>query len=399
MSQQLGRWRGIFIVFKKEFFENLRDRRTLLSALLIGPVFGPLLFAGLTQFSVKQSDAASDKPVAVAISHPERAPNLVDWLGARGIEMTPIALDDTAARDAVFKREHKIIVAIPADFGARLAGTQPAPILVYSDGSRAFEARAVARVKSLVMQYGQQVAQLRLLARGVDPLVGVPLAVQDIDVSTPTTRSVLLLSMLSYIVLLSMLVGGLYLAIDATAGERERGSLEPLLTTPVPRANLIYGKILASAAYMLLSLILTVTAFAIAVRFIGLERFGMSANLGPTAAAAMITCCAPIALLGAAFLTIIAAFAKSYREAQSYLSFVIAVPTLPLVFAGMLGLVATTALMFVPFLSQHLLITSILRAGPIATVQLLASVLSTLGFGVVLAWIAGRLYNREGLLG
>ncbi len=125
----------------------------------------------------------------------------------------------------------------------------------------------------------------------------------------------------------------------------------------------------------------------------------MSANLGPTAAAAMITCCAPIALLGAAFLTIIAAFAKSYREAQSYLSFVIAVPTLPLVFAGMLGLVATTALMFVPFLSQHLLITSILRAEPIATVQLLASVLSTLGFGVVLAWIAGRLYNREGLLG
>ncbi|MCB1625773.1 MAG: ABC transporter permease, partial [Pseudomonadales bacterium] len=336
--------------------------------------------------------------VPVAIAHAERAPNLVSWLAARGLDITTVDLDDDAARNAVIERRQKVVIALPEDFGQRLASARPAPVLVYSDGSRAFEARAVARVKTLVMQYGQQIGQQRLLVRGIDPLIGVPLAVQDIDVSTPTTRSVLVLSMLSYLVIMSMLVGGLYLAIDATAGERERGSLEPLLTTPIPRANLIYGKILAAAAYMLVSLILTVAAFAVAVQFIGLERFGMSANLGPLAALTMIACCAPIALLGAAFLTIIAAFAKSYREAQSYLSFVIAVPTLPLVFAGMFGLTATTALMLVPFLSQHLLITSILRAEPIATLQLVVSVVSTLGLGVALAWIAGRLYNREALL-
>ena len=74
---------------------------------------------------------------------------------------------------------------------------------------------------------------------------------QDIDVSTPAARSVLVLGTLSYLVLLTMLMGGMYLAIDATAGERERGSLEPLLTVPVPRAHLIYGKILATCAYML----------------------------------------------------------------------------------------------------------------------------------------------------
>ncbi len=399
MSATASRWRGIFTVFRKEFLENLRDKRTLLSALIIGPVFGPLLFAGLTQFSVKKSDAASDEPVKIAVSHSERAPNLIAWLSARGMDVTPVMLDEDAARAAVVDRQYKIVLAIPEKFAERLASTRPAAVLVYSDGSRAFEARSVARVKALVAQYGQQIAQMRLVARGIDPLIAVPLAVQDVDVSTPTTRSVLLLSMLSYIVLLSMLVGGLYLAIDATAGERERGSLEPLLTTPVPRANLIYGKILASASYMLLSLLLTVTAFAIAVRFIGLERFGMSANLGPQAAAAIIACCAPIALLGASFLTIIAAFAKSYREAQSYLSFVIAVPTLPLVFAGMLGLTATTKLMLVPFLSQHLLITSILRAEPLDTLQLIVSVVSTLGIGALLAWVAGRLYNREALLG
>ena len=109
----------------------------------------------------------------------------------------------------------------------------------------------------------------------------LPITVQEIDVSTPSSRSVLLLNMMTYLVLLSMLFGGLYLAIDATAGERERGSLEVLLTSPVPREHLIYGKIFAAAAYMLISLVLTVTMFSVAMSFVGLEQLGITANLGP----------------------------------------------------------------------------------------------------------------------
>ena len=121
--------------------------------------------------------------------------------------------------------------------------------------------------------------------------------------STPTGRSVLVLNMMTYLVLLSMLFGGLYLAIDATAGERERGSLEVLLTSPVPREHLIYGKIAAAAAYMLISLVLTVTMFAVAMSFVGLEQLGITANLGPAAAAQMMACCAPLILFGSAYLT------------------------------------------------------------------------------------------------
>src|SRR5256886_13122496 len=97
-------------------------------------------------------------------------------------------------------------------------------------------------------------------------------SIQDIDVATPASRSVLALGTLSYLVLLTMLMGGMYLAIDATAGERERGSLEPLLTVPVRREALMFGKILATCAYMTVSLTLTVAAFAIMLRFTGLER-------------------------------------------------------------------------------------------------------------------------------
>jgi sodium transport system permease protein len=196
-----------------------------------------------------------------------------------------------------------------------------------------------------------------------------------------------------------MLMGGMYLAIDTTAGERERGSLEPLLTVPVKRAHLIYGKILATCAYMTLSLTLTVTAFAIALRFVGLEQFGMSLNFGPLVALKVVLFSLPLVPLGAALMTIVAAFTRSYREAQTYLGLVLLIPTLPLVLASMLGLQPTARLMAVPSLSQHFLITSLLRDEPVSGGYLALSVAVTLAVGATLMLIAGRLYDREALLG
>jgi sodium transport system permease protein len=196
-----------------------------------------------------------------------------------------------------------------------------------------------------------------------------------------------------------MLMGGFYLAIDATAGERERGSLESLLTIPVPREQLIYGKIIASCAFMLLALVLTCAAFSVLLRFVGLERFGMSVEFGPVTALKMVAFCAPLSLLGASLMTIVAAFTRSYREAQTYVGVALFVPTLPLIFAGVAGWQPTTALMAVPALSQHFLMTSLLRAEGISALDLLISVGATILLGVILAWVAGRLYHREALLG
>jgi sodium transport system permease protein len=121
--------------------------------------------------------------------------------------------------------------------------------------------------------------------------------------------------------------------------------------------------------------------------------------LGPAPAALIVGCCAPLILFGSAYLTIISAFAKTYREAQTYLQLVVTIPTMPLIFAGLLGLQTKTSLMFVPFLSQHLLMTTVIRAEEIEPVHILVSVGSTLIYGLVLSYIAGRLYRREALLG
>jgi sodium transport system permease protein len=291
------------------------------------------------------------------------------------------------------------VLIVSADFGAHLAAGTPAAVQLYADASDVAAAGAGARVGALLERYGALLARLRALARGIDPLVLSPLAVQDIDVSTPASRSVLALGTLSYLVLLTMLMGGMYLAIDATAGERERGSLEPLLTVPVRREYLIYGKILATCAYMAISLTLTVTAFALMLRFTGLERLGMSVNFGPRVGLAVILFCLPLVPLGAALMTIVAAFTRSYREAQTYLGLVLVVPTLPLVFAGVMGLRPALALMAIPSLSQHFLITSLLRDEPVPLAYLAVSVSATLLLGALLLAVAGRLYRREALLG
>jgi sodium transport system permease protein len=390
---------AIFTVFLKEFRENLRERRTLLSAMILGPLLGPLLFAGGLSLSIERGTVKNDRPVSLAVAHMERAPNLLAFLHQYGVTIKPVGMDDEGARKAIREHRETLVLLVTDHFGEKLGSGEPAPLELYADSSDASNGRDVTRVRLLLEQYGALIARLRITARGVNPLVLSPIVLQNIDVSTPASRSVLVLGTLSYLILLTMLMGGMYLAIDTTAGERERGSLEPLLTVPVKREHLIYGKILATCAYMALSLTLTVTAFAIALPFVGLEQFGMTLNFGPLVALKVVLFSLPLVPLGAALMTIVAAFTRSYREAQTYLGVVLLIPTLPLVLASMLGLRPTARLMAVPSLSQHFLITSLLRDEPVSGGYLGLSVVVTLAVGVVLMLVAGRLYDREALLG
>jgi sodium transport system permease protein len=389
----------ILTVFAKEFRENLRDRRTLFTALIFGPLFAPLLFAAVLSLMIQRGDAQKDLPLSLAVAHAERAPNLVSELVAYGVTVVPVTYEDAEARAAVQRHEHKLVLMVPEDYARRFTAGRPAPLMLYSDASDNFGERDIRRVKSILGQFSSSIVRLRMVARGLDPMMLAPIAVHDVDVSTPASRSVLALGTMSYIILLTTLMGGLYLAIDATAGERERGSLEPLLTVPVRREHLIYGKILAACAYMTLSLVLSVLALSILLRFVGLEGFGMSVNFGPLIALKVILYSLPLVPLGASIMTIVAAYTRSYREAQTYLGLVLLVPTLPLVFAGALGLRPTLPLMAAPSLSQHFLITSLLRDESLPLSYTALSVGTTLMLGLVLAALAGRLYHREALLG
>jgi sodium transport system permease protein len=389
----------LLAVFRKEVLETLRDRRTLLSSLVMGPVLGPLLFIGVLSLSLKQSVTAIDDAVPLTVIGAEQAPNLVQQLRERGITIT---LRDGTAEDVsrwVEADGELVALLIPGGFGERLLAGTPARVMLFADGSNNKAERRANRVRAALAGHSATVAALRLQARGISPMVAQPLVIDEIDLSTPTSRATLVLGMLSYIVLVVTLVGGLYLAIDATAGERERGSLEPLLTAPVPRQHLIYGKVLAAAFFMALALALVMTTLVASIQRVPLEEIGMSANFSPAVALAVFGATLPFVTVGAALLTVVASFTRSYKEAQTWLGVVLLVPTLPIAIAGLLDVRATAALMAVPSLSQHLLMQGLLRGEPLSAGYTAISVASTLALGVALTWLAGRLYQRERILG
>jgi sodium transport system permease protein len=391
--------RALVIVWLKEMRENLRDRRTLLSALVIGPLFGPVMFALMIGLLLEKTVSEVDEKVVLAVTGSARAPNLMRFLEEHDVAIQAVAFELEKARIAIRNGTHEAILIVPADYPQRLRDGLPAPVQLVSDSADNRAGKYVARIRALLSAYSSQLASSRLLARGINAEVIRPLAVDEVDVSTPAGRALLVLGMMTYFILFAMLMGGLYLAIDATAGERERGSLEPLLTVPAARSQLIYGKILATCCFMLLSLAITLTAFTVGIKLVPLESLGMSANFGPGVALRVFSVAVPFALLGASLMTVVASFTRTYKEAQGYLTLVLLIPTLPIVFAGLYSLRPSNWLMAVPSLSQHLLMTGLIRDEPLPALQIAISVLTTLAAGLILAWIAGRLYEREAILG
>ena len=392
--------RTAFTVFRKEVLDNFRDRRTLASALLMGPLFGPLLFAFVINLSVDRALSDEEQPLSVPVLGAEHAPNLVRYLESRNIDVADEAPESRSdALEAVKLGTHDVVVVIPAAFGEQLENGSPAKVEVISDQANTTADREARRVRTALYSYNQELASIRLLARGVSPHVLRPLNIDDIDVSTPSGRSGLLLGMISYFFLFALLMGGMYLAIDATAGERERGSLEPLLALPVTRDQLILGKIAATCVFMALSLILSLASFFVAIKFMPLEKLGLTPNFGPDVLVKAFWLLSPFILIGASVMTLVASFTKSYKEAQTWLSVVLLLPTLPILVVSLLTLRPRFEFMFVPSLSQHLLLIDMVKNEPLNMTYVVASVGSSLVIGILLTWLCAKLYRREGLLG
>ncbi|MEJ2298930.1 MAG: ABC transporter permease [Woeseiaceae bacterium] len=315
-----------FTVFLKEVLDNFRDRRTLMSALIMGPIFGPVLFSFVINLSIERSLENAEKTLELPVIGAEHAPNVIDFLRSRNIDTVAGPADLAAAMEAVKEGTHDVVLVIPEAFGDQLGDMTPALLKIVSDQANRDADRDARRVRSAVREYGQLLSGLRVVARGVNPQALQAIAIDEVDVSTPSGRSAILLGMMSYFFIFAALMGGMYLAIDTTAGERERGSLEPLLSLPVTRSQLIYGKIAATCLFMTLSMLLSLLAFYFVLDFMPLEQLGMTPNFGLPVVFGALLLFLPFILLGGALMTLVASFTKSYREAQTWLSVVLIAP-------------------------------------------------------------------------
>ena len=175
--------------------------------------------------------------------------------------------------------------------------------------------------------------------------------------------------------------------------------MEPLLTQPIPRGELVMGKVAATSVFGLLSLMVFLGSLYAAVPFVPFERVGMALEITIGQLFEILLLSAPLIVFAAALLTVVASFAKSYKEAQTYLTIVVLVPTLPLIVAQLMNLETTLNIMVVPSLSQATLMSDIIKGEPVSTLHIVTSMISTLVYASVLAWLAVLLYRRERILG
>ncbi len=382
-------------VMRKELLDAFRDRRTVMMAFLLMPVAVPLLIAGLGSIGAKRQAEKLEKTLELPVLGVKHAPNLVAWLGTNDVRVLPPPPDPDAA---VRNQEHPVVLRIDPGYAEDWRAGRPASVELIYDSSRPMQSgTTISRVRALLGGYDRQVGTLRLIARGIHPSVVQPLRVADRDVATPDSRFDFAQQMLPYLLLLLAFIGGMQLAIDATAGERERQSLEPLLATPASREAIISGKILATAVFTLLSVLITLLMFRVVFALVPTEHADMSMDVPWPALARLLVVVLPVVLLGATVLTALAAFARSHREAQGYLPLLMFLPMLPTLYLMVSPVKTQLWMLAVPFLGQNQMILRILRSEPVSATDWAVS----LGAGLVLVlavwWIAARLYHREQL--
>ena len=384
--------KATWTVLVKELRDLARDRRTVMIALLMGPVFIPLLMIGLLTFAQKKSSTQMEETLELPVVGAERAPNLVAWLEGHNVKAVEPPADVAAA---VRAQDVDVVLEIGADFAEQWRGSEPATVELVRDASRQDSRIPYDRVEGLLQSYGQQVGALRLVARGISPAVASPLLVAQRDLSTPESRAGQFMGFLPYFLILIAFIGGAYLVIDVTAGERERQSLEPLLATPAARGSIMSGKIGAAIVFGLTSLLLTLVGFKIG--FLFAPSMGVKLDVSVLAIVRILLILLPMLLIGTTLLTLISATVKSVKEAQSYMSILMMVPIIPTILLMVSPVKNQLWMLAVPFLSQNQMIMMVLRGEAIDALQWLVYLAAGFGLGLLLWLVAAQLYHREKL--
>ena len=381
----------ILIVWFKEMLDTLRDRRTLWAMILAPVLVMPLLIILPQWLVAEQRKTQETAVVKVAVAGGEHAPGLIGFLRASAA----VEVIETGDPGGVV-REGKASVglSIPSGFDATLGQEQAAPVItLLADQSRITQSLPAARVEALLKTYAQSIVARRLAARGVDASLLTPFEVEAQNIASPQQMGGAFLGMLlPLFIVLWGLVGGMYTAIDVTAGEKERLTLEPLLTTPAGRTQIVLGKLLAVMTTSLGALLLAIgsmlAAFVLAPPRWGPNGPAVAFSISPQTALLVLLAVLPVALMFGALEMAVCIFARSFKEAQNYivpLQFVVIIPATSIVFLPDVSLPLLTYA--IPVFGVIVILRDLLlgAAGVAPFGVMLASSIVYAGLGVVLA--------------
>ena len=383
----------LFIVFRKELKDAFRDRRAIMTIVLSATISPALLGFMMNRIADRQRQL---EDISIPIVGMEHAPAFIDWLRQQaGVTLVPGPAD---AEAAVRDRNEDVILVIPEDFQEKFRKSSPAPIRLVADGSRQTSRPKVNRVRGLVQRYSIEIGTLRLVNRGISPAIATPVALEEIEVSSAQQRAAMILSFIPMFIILAAFAGGMQIAMDSTAGERERGSLEPLLVNPAPRGVIAGGKWLAATFTSMFSVLLTAGVVMMMLRFIPMQEFGIRFRMNPDQVALLLAATLPMSFLASAVQTYLATFAKSFKEAQSYMGLLIIIPMLP-GFAASLYPMSGQAWMYpIPVIAQQVLAGDVVAARPTPWWGFVVAAGAAIILSLVLVQLTTQLLQRERII-
>ncbi|MGC1648970.1 MAG: ABC transporter permease [Candidatus Sulfotelmatobacter sp.] len=385
--------RQAWIVFMKELRDGLRDRRSIMSVLVVAAVM-PTLFGGM--FTVMAGHSKDAQEMKLPVGGVENAPAFVDWLKQQpGIEVVASPADpEQAVRD----RQEDVVLIIEKDFAKNMTRAIPAPVKLVSDSTREGARRKVTRARNLVNAYSSQLASLRLIARGVAPTVALPVSLEEVEVSSAQERLATQLNILTLLLVIAAVTGGMQIAIDTTAGERERGSLEPLLLSPVPRVALAAGKWLAASAFGCVSVVFSMLLTVNVLRRVPWQDMGIRFRVSDSDLMSLLALILPLAFFLSAVTIFASTFARSFKEAQGYMGMLILLPLFPGVISMLYPLSNRRWLTPVPIFGQYALAADVLGGKPPRVTFYVLAGVSVVACAVVLVALTSRLLKRETII-
>ena len=383
----------LLLVAGKEFSDLLRDRKSIFWGLFAVAISGPLV-VGMIYF-VAQSVTERVEKVTAPIVNAQFAPDLVRFLERNGIKVDADPADYEAR---VKSGDLDAVLVIDPDFAAAYASGRAARITLVTESSRDRSAPVASRLARAVRGWADYVGNERLILRGVAPQVARPVLLEDLDLATPEQKGSRMLQIMSFYALFAGLMGAIAAALDVTAGERERQTLEPLLATPVTVPELTVGKWLAVSGVNLIAVSVSLLGFVLALQVVPIDRLGLPFSFGLREYLGFMAVLVPFAFMVPAVLLAFGAAGKTAKEAQSSLQFGV----------SMLGLLPLMSFfrqtkapwwdVWVPVNGQYAVLSKVLRSETIAASEWLAMIAIPAAICAVALLVLGRRLGDEKLL-
>ncbi len=383
----------VLAIARKEVVDVSRDRRTLIttmvSAALAGPIFLMLIF------NLIASQAEKSRQISLPVIGAAHAPALVDWLKRQQVTILEAPADYEAR---IRGGDLDAVLVIDPGFEAAVADGRAGTVTLTFDRSRDRAQAAIGEAQQLLRNYARQWGQQRLIMRGIAPSVANPLELREVNLATPRQSGALVLFLVAFYGLFATIMGGMAFALDATAGERERSSLEPLLMTPATTLEIAIGKWLSLALFVLGVVVVTLGGFYLTLAFAPLPAVGIPFLFSAPDLGRFIAILLPLCAMFPALLLWLGSRGRTIREAQANAQLLLFVSSIVPTMQMFLQRKEPEWLAYVPIAGQYALLNRVLRGDIPSAVDIAQSAIVPLAIAALALYAFSRNWSREAVL-